>query len=165
MKRIISSLITLLLVFSINVSATESTENVNVHVNPDAVYEYFDDGSYIVTELEYLGKQPLNSSGSKASDDYIVSGRKSVSGYDSNDNISKVKDLCGNVGGVSINRTRYFTYDINNRLIKITNSTGEVINYVYDNQKNIQLKNYIVDNSNRSTQYHYDYEVQHYYLL
>ena len=87
---------------------------------------------------------------------------KVVYEYDSNDNISKVEELCGNVGGVSINRIRYFIYDINNRLIKVASSTGEVINYVYDNHQNVQLKNYRVDNSNRSTQYHYDYEMNKY---
>ena len=82
--------------------------------------------------------------------------------YDNNGNISKIEDFCGTVANVIMNRTRYFTYDINNRLIKVTSSTGEVINYVYDNQQNIQLKNYRVDNSNRSDQYHYDYEMNKY---
>ena len=81
--------------------------------------------------------------------------------YDNNGNISKIEDY-ETLNESAVNRTRYFTYDINNRLIKVTSSTGQVINYNYDNQKNIQLKNYRVDNSNRSTQYHYDYEMNKY---
>ena len=82
--------------------------------------------------------------------------------YDNNGNISKIEDFCITATNITLNRTRYFTYDINNRLIKVTSSTGEIINYVYDNQQNIQLKNYRVDNSNRSDQYHYDYEMNKY---
>lgn len=86
MKKIVLVVMALLFVFPMNVFATDVGENA-VPNTPSGTYEYFEDGSYMVTELEHLGSNLLNQSNSKASDNYTVSGRRSVTYYNSDDEV------------------------------------------------------------------------------
>ena len=81
MKKFVVILLACMFVFSISVSAASDTNGANVIGN----VEYFDDGSYIVTSLEYISDD--SNTQTRAAGDYTVSGKKSATYYNGDDEI------------------------------------------------------------------------------
>ncbi len=83
MKKLVISLLVLVCLFSINVGANENEQNADLINN--AVYEYYDDGSYMVTTLEYVNND--TNENTRAAGDYTVTGKKSATYYNGDDEI------------------------------------------------------------------------------
>lgn len=83
MKKIVTYVLLFVFVFSFNVRANSNEKDENALNN--VVYEYYDDGSYLVTTLEYVSIE--YDSNSRAADDYTVTGRKSATYYNGDDSI------------------------------------------------------------------------------
>lgn len=130
MKKIVAYVLLFVFMFSFNVSAF-SNDKETIETN-NAVYEYFDDGSYLVTTFEYVvSNQNLNS---RAADDYTVTGSKSATCYDSNDSVLWQVTVTGvfliipsNVNLSGMCQSSTLSYVINNSSWHISNIVEQEI--------------------------------------
>mgnify|MGYP003295030947 CR=1 FL=1 len=84
MKRILVFIFALLFVFQIDVFASEEKNEL---IDSNVKYEYFEDGSYLVIEFEYDKNSFQLQSGAKANENYTVTGHRTVTYYDGDDNL------------------------------------------------------------------------------
>lgn len=134
MKKFIALLFVFVFMFTINVSASDSGLNADVDVQSNAVYEYFDDGSYLVTELKYIQNADVSQTGSKASGNYTVSGEKSAIYYNGDDEVIWKVTLTGSFLIVPSNslesgdcQSATLTYKINDSAWHIYDIVEQVI--------------------------------------
>lgn len=130
MKKIISILLVAVFAFSINVSAYN--EELDVASLNDGVYEYFDDGSYLVTTFESVESQ--YNMNAKATGDYTVTGKKSATYYNSDDEVLWQVTVTGVflIVPSDVNRSGYcqsskLTYVINSSTWHISNIVEQEI--------------------------------------
>lgn len=83
MKKIMMTLMVMLVLFSSNVYAFEGE---SLALNDNVSYEYFDDGSYIKT-VTWCDENAQIQTGTRASDDYTVTGGRDVLYYDGDGNL------------------------------------------------------------------------------
>ena len=75
--------------------------------------------------------------------------------YNEEGQISLIKDIRNNT-------TKYFTYDLRGKLIKIVDNENQSILYTYDNLDHLQKTSYKIGDIEKSYDYEYDYETNEY---
>ena len=75
--------------------------------------------------------------------------------YNEEGQISLIKDIRNNT-------TKYFTYDLKGKLIKVVDNKNQSISYTYDNLDHLQKTSYKIGDVEKSYDFEYDYETNEY---
>ena len=75
--------------------------------------------------------------------------------YNEEGQVSEVKDIKNNT-------SKYFTYDLKGKLIKVVDHENRAISYTYDNLEHMQKTSYQMGEVEKSFDFEYDYEMNEY---
>lgn len=75
--------------------------------------------------------------------------------YNEDGQVSKIRDRKNS-------KTKYFTYDLKGKLIRVVDNENKTISYTYDNLDHLQKTSYQLGDTEKSFDFEYDYETNEY---